>query len=79
VAADHQGGTEKWWDAVRAARVANSDHMAEEERDDLPDFRHADPQTRHDIGVQFVAHQASHPDGVAAQNQDPQRYVDEHG
>ncbi|MFZ0833998.1 MAG: hemerythrin domain-containing protein [Mycobacterium sp.] len=79
-AADHQVGTEKWWAAVRAARVANSDHMAEEERDDLPDFRrHADLQTRHDIGVQFLVHQASHPDGVAAKNRDPQRYVDEHG
>lgn len=79
-AAEHEVGSEQWWDAVRAARVANSDQMAEEERDDLPDFRrHADLQTRHDLGVQFIAHEASHPDEIAARNRDPERYVDEHG
>ena len=41
--------------------------MAEEEREDLLDFRHhADLQTRHDIAVQFLAYEAKplgrHPD-----------------
>ncbi len=53
--------------------------MAEEERDDLPDFRrHADLQTRHDLGVQFLAHQARNPEGITAEDQDPQHFIDEH-
>src|SRR4051795_1809910 len=45
-------GSDEWWTAVWDARKANDDHMAEEEREDLLDFRHhADLQTRHDIAV----------------------------
>jgi len=55
------------------ARIANSDHMAEEEREDLADFRqHADLQTRHDIAADFVAYEAQHAGGVRTQNKDPQ-------
>jgi hypothetical protein len=34
-AAQHPIGSPQWWDAVRQTRVANSDHMAEEEDDAL--------------------------------------------
>ena len=69
-------GSDPWWQAVLDTRIANSDHMAEEEREDLADFRrHADLATRHDIAVQFLAYEGSHADGVAAANRDPEAYV----
>ena len=37
--ARHQVGTDEWFGAVAAANLANSDHMAEEEREGLTDFR----------------------------------------
>ena len=41
-----QVGSDQWWAAVRACREANSEHMAEEEREDLADFRrHGDLQS----------------------------------
>jgi hypothetical protein len=42
-AARHAVGSEAWWKAVRDCDEANSDHMAEEEREDLVDFRQHDP------------------------------------
>ncbi len=69
-------GTEEWWSAVIDARLANSDHMAEEEREDLADFRqHADLHTRHDIAVQFLVFEAMHPLGIDASDRDPEQYV----
>ncbi|MDQ2848659.1 MAG: hemerythrin domain-containing protein, partial [Actinomycetota bacterium] len=77
--AKHKPGSEGWWTAVINARIANSDHMAEEEREDLADFRrHADLQTRHDIAVEFATYQAQHPMGICPKDKDPQDYVDEH-
>jgi len=69
-------GSEQWWDAVRACREANSDHMAEEEREDLPDFRrNADLQLRHDIAVQFLAYESRHAQGIQPVDKDPEQYV----
>lgn len=73
----HPVGSDDWWRAVIDARIANSDHMAEEEREDLPDFRrHADLQTRHDIAVAFVGYEARHAEGISAEDKDPKDYVD---
>jgi len=75
-AAEQETGSEEWWKAVIDARLANSDHMAEEEREDLADFRrHADPQTRHEIAVAFVRFEALHARGVQARDKDPEDYV----
>ncbi len=69
-------GTQEWWNAVIDARLANSDHMAEEEREDLADFRrHADLQTRHDIAVQFLVFEAHHAGGIESVDLDPEQYV----
>lgn len=77
-AARYPVGSDEWWNAVTKTREANSDHMAEEEREDLADFRrHADLKTRHDIGVAFVTYEAGHPAGVPAKNQDPEAWVRE--
>ncbi len=74
--ADHQTGTEDWWTAVVAAREANSDHIGEEERQDLADFRHhASLQERHDIAVAFVTYESRHATGIDTTDKDPQEWV----
>lgn len=69
-------GSEEWWSAVTDARLANSDHMAEEEREDLADFRrNSDLRTRHDVAVQFLVFEATHASGIDANDRDPEEYV----
>jgi hypothetical protein len=73
---DAEPGSEAWWTAVFEARKANDDHMGEEEREDLLDFRHhADLQTRHEIAVQFLTFEAQHYEGVPIRDKDPDAYV----
>ena len=75
--AEHAVGSDGWFEAVAAADKANGDHMAEEEREGLKDFRmHASLQTRHDLAVAFAAFEAAHVTGVEAKDQDPQAYID---
>ncbi|AKT51351.1 hemerythrin domain-containing protein [Arsenicicoccus sp. oral taxon 190] len=71
-------GSDAWWEAVTDADVANSDHMAEEERQDLRDFRdHAGLQQRHDIAVEFLRWQAQKAaDGIKPVNKDAEAYVE---
>jgi hemerythrin superfamily protein len=77
-AAKHAVGSENWWKAAAKTEEANSDHMAEEEREDLADFRHhADWQLRHEIAVAFATFEARHAGGVHAKDQDPARYVED--
>ncbi|OYO17183.1 cation-binding protein [Enemella dayhoffiae] len=70
-------GSDDWWQAVTDANVANSDHMGEEERQDLTDFRRtASLQQRHDIAVQFLRFQAlREADGIPPIDKDPEAYV----
>ena len=69
-------GSDKWFDAVAAANRANSDHMAEEERQGLTDFRrHADLSLRHELGVKFIAFDAKHITGVEPVDLDVDKYV----
>ena len=52
--------------------------MAEEEREDLLDFRHhADLETRHYIAVQFLSYEARHYAGIPIRDKDPQQYIEE--
>ncbi|MGI9158051.1 MAG: hemerythrin domain-containing protein [Marmoricola sp.] len=77
--ADHEVGNDGWYDAVAAANEANGDHMAEEEREALTDFRrNASLQLRHDLAVSFAAFEADHVTGVKPVDKDPQDYIDEH-
>lgn len=74
-----QVGTPEWFKAVAAANKANSDHMAEEEREGLTDFRREAPlQLRHDLATAFAAYEAKHVDGVIPVDKDPKRWVAEH-
>jgi len=76
---EHEVGTDEWWTAVWDARKANDDHMGEEEREDLLDFRHhADLQTRHDIAVRFLQFEGENASGIRAVDKDPEQYVAEH-
>ncbi len=71
-------GSDDWWKGVAKTDEANSDHMGEEEREDLTDFRrHASWQLRHDIAVAFATFEAQHHGGVVATDKDPKRYVEE--
>src|SRR5215212_9452100 len=63
---------------VEDAIKDHNDHMAEEEREDLLDFRHhADLQTRHDIAVQFLTYEAKHYAGIPIRDKDPQQYIEQ--
>jgi hypothetical protein len=76
--AGHAVGSDEWFAAVAAVNVANGDHMAEEEREGLTDFRRgAALQLRHDLAVSFAAFEASHYAGVRPVDKDPQAYVHE--
>ena len=78
-AAAHPTGSDAWFKAVAAANHANSDHMGEEERQGLTDFRrHAPLELRHDLAVKFATFEARHVTGVKPVDKDPQAYVAAH-
>lgn len=73
-------GSPEWFKAVAATNKANSDHMAEEERQGLADFRrHADLDLRHRLGMQFIAFETKHLTGVKPVDLDVDKYVLENG
>ena len=77
-AARHDVGSDGWWKGVNAARVANDEHMGEEEHEGLADFRqHVSLDVRHSLGVRFAAFEAAHVEGVPAVDRDPKEYVRE--
>jgi hypothetical protein len=60
-ASQSEPGSQAWWQAISDARKANSDHMAEEERGALADFRlNASPSVREDLGGRWLQYQAEH-------------------
>jgi hypothetical protein len=76
--AGHPAGTDEWRAAIAAVNLANGDHMAEEEREGLSDFRRrAGLQLRHDLAVAFAAFEARHYSGVPVVDRNPQAYVRE--
>jgi hypothetical protein len=76
----HEADSEAWWAGVWKARTENSEHLAEEEDEALPDFRkHASFELRADLGARWLAFYADHPSGKGLQfrDKDPDRYVEE--
>lgn len=74
----HPVGTAQWWDAVGSAREANDEHMAEEEREGLADFRqHAPTGLRESLGKRFADFLDAHPTtaGIDTEDKDPEGYV----
>ena len=75
-ASDHPVGSTEWRQGVLDARTANGDHMAEEERAAIADFRqHADLATRHQLGVAFAAYEAAHRTGIEQPDKDADTYI----
>jgi hypothetical protein len=73
-------GSDEWWSAVGEARKANDEHMGEEEREGLSDFRrHASAGLRDALGRQYRDFMAQHPTtkGLKIADRDPQTYVDD--
>jgi hypothetical protein len=73
-------GSDDWWTGVGAARKANDEHMGEEEREGLSDFRrHASADLRESLGKQYREFMARHPTtkGLTIADRDPQTYVDD--
>lgn len=69
-------GSEAWFAAVKQVNKANSDHMGEEEREGLTDFRRDAPiDLRHTLAVRFAAYEAAHINGVSTVDKDPAQYV----
>jgi hypothetical protein len=72
----YEVGTPDWHNAVAAVNLANGDHMAEEEREGLTDFRQtASLQLRHDLGVRFIGFEARNYERVLPVDRDPASYV----
>ena len=75
----HEVGTDEWFDAVWECQKANSDHLAEEERQGIADFRqHATLEERHDLGVRFAAFRMAHREGYDRHDKDPKKWVKQH-
>jgi hemerythrin superfamily protein len=75
----HPVGSDEWFEAVNKCNAANSDHMAEEERQGLTDFRrHASLDERHELAVRFAQFGAEHRMGVKPVDKDPKAYVTDH-
>jgi hypothetical protein len=73
----HRVGTPEWFTAIAAANKANSDHMGEEERQGLTDFRKsAGLELRHRLAVEFARFEAEHLTGIGVKPVD--RNVDEY-
>jgi hypothetical protein len=72
-------GSQAWWKAVTEANLANSDHMAEEERQDLTDFRQqTELELRHEIAVQFLRFEAEHwATGVEPVDKNPEEFLED--
>ncbi len=69
-------GSAEWFKAVAEANKANGDHMAEEERQGLSDFRrHANLALRDRLAVEFARFSAEHLTGVKPVDKDADAYV----
>jgi hypothetical protein len=71
-------GSPEWWAAVGEARKANDEHMGEEEREGLSDFRlHASAGLRESLGAQFSEFLDAHRTtaGLDTTDKDPEQYV----
>ena len=75
----HPVGSDAWIKAVEACNKENEDHLAEEERQGLTDFRrHASVEERHALGIRFAAYEAEHLMGVKPVDKDPKAWLKEH-
>src|SRR5579875_144445 len=79
-AREHEVGSSEWFEAVGRARTENSEHLADEEDEGLPDFRkHASWELRTRLGELWQQFYASHPHGesISTDPVDPEEYLEE--
>ena len=78
--AQHEVGTDAWWEAFRHAREETVEHLEEEEHDVLPPFRdEVDETTRVELGQRWLAFRDAHEGarGLSGETKDPEAYVEE--
>ncbi len=76
----YEAGSSEWYEAVGRARTENSEHLAEEEDEGLPDFRkHVSRELRDRLGDLWIQFYAAHPDGegISAEDVDPATFLAE--
>lgn len=74
---EHAVGTPEWFAAVDACNVANSGHMAEEERQGLTDYRKfATHEQRHELAVKFLSFSSRYMMGIKVVDKDVEAYLD---
>lgn len=81
-ASQHEIDSADWWKAVGEARTENSKHIAEEEREALPDFRHASTlEQRQQLAVAWTRWRSQHqpPQGISDEDKDVDQYLEENG
>lgn len=74
----YEAGSSEWYEAVGRARTENSEHLAEEEDEGLPDFRkHVSRELRDRLGDLWIQFYAAHPDGedISAEDVDPATFL----
>lgn len=79
--AEHEIGTDAWWEAFRAAREETTEHLEEEEHDVLPPFRDSvDGDKRTQLGMRWLEYHEKHDRarGLSGDDKDPQEYVEKH-
>lgn len=76
----HEVGSEPWWKAVGEAREENSEHLGEEEREALSDFRrNATDAMRAKLAVAWLDWRYEHDSGagVSTKDKDVKTYIAE--
>ncbi len=71
-------GSSDWWEAVQRVQEVNAEHMAEEERDFLPEFRDGVPaERRTELGLHWLKFHDDHEraEGLSHEDADPQTVV----
>ncbi len=79
-AALREVGSDGWWEAVGAARAANTEHMGEEEDEVLAHFRQSsEPALRSELGIAFEAAKSARKSAqLDLADKDPKQYVADH-
>ena len=78
--AEHEVGTDAWWEAFRTAREETVEHLEEEEHDVLPPFKEqVDEGKRTALGEAWLAFLERHEGakGLSGEDKDPEQYVAE--
>lgn len=77
-ASNADAGSKEWWEAVLSARATNSDHMAEEERGAIADFRvNGSAKERQELATHWVGFRSGHRrrEDVGRRDKDTGSYI----